>query len=292
MVQWRGRRESRNVGYKSSGRRSAGIPLPIGKGGLSLGTLAILVVAALIFGVNPLALLGGGNPPAGGGSVPQSAETNSADACDMSDINAFVCVMLADTETVWDEEFAEASADYPEPMLYFYDGYAQTSGCGAAQAAVGPFYCPPEKAIYIDTSFFQQLEDMGGSGDFAAAYVVAHEVGHHVQTVSGLSQRIRTAQQGLPTAEANELQVRMELQADCYAGVFANENSEYLDHGDIGEAVAAANAIGDDTLQRNAGRRPVPDSFTHGTSAQRQQWFLTGYETGDPASCDTFGARL
>ena len=289
MVKWRGRRQSTNVGYSSSGRRGAGIPIPLGRGGMSIGTIVIIGVIALLFGVNPLELLGGG----GGTVQPSSAPSQQAqaDPCSISETNEFVCVMLADTEEVWEEEFAALNADYPEPTLYFYDGYGQ-SGCGAAQAAIGPFYCPTDNGIYLDTSFFDQLAQMGGEGDFAAAYVVAHEVGHHVQTVTGAAEEIRRQQSGMGQSEGNALQVRMELQADCYAGIFANENSEYLEEGDIQEAMAAANAIGDDTLQRQAGRRVVPDSFTHGTSAQRMDWFMRGFRSGDPADCDTFSGPI
>ncbi|MEE4351082.1 MAG: neutral zinc metallopeptidase [Pacificimonas sp.] len=295
MVQWRGRRRSSNVGFKAAGRRRGGIPLPIGgKGGLSIGTIVIIGIAALIFGVNPLALLGGGSGgvPATSPSTSAPAATARGDPCEAGEINAFICVMLADTETVWAEEFAEESSKYPEPTLWFYDGYTQTSGCGAAQSAVGPFYCPADNGIYIDTSFFAQLEQMGGRGDFAIAYVVAHEVGHHIQTVTGLSEQVRAEQRRVSEADANDLSVRMELQADCYAGVFAYENRQYLDPGDIDEAMAAANAIGDDTLQRNAGRRPVPDSFTHGTSQQRKDWFMRGARSGDPGDCDTFSGPI
>ncbi|EMD84350.1 neutral zinc metallopeptidase [Pacificimonas flava] len=289
MVEWRGRRQSRNVGFRSGGRRTAG--LPIGKGGLSLGGLAIALVAALVFGIDPMTLLGGAGGPVSAPTPPRAADgtavDSAADACGLSETNAFVCTMLGDTEAVWTAEFAEAGQDYPEPMLYFYDRVGQ-SGCGVAEAAVGPFYCPADQSIYIDTSFFDQLAQMGGPGDFAAAYVVAHEVGHHVQTVTGISDQVRRAQSATGQAQSNALQVRMELQADCYAGVFAHDNSQYLEAGDIEEAVAAANAIGDDTLQRKAQGRVVPDSFTHGTSQQRQSWFLRGYRSGQAADCDTF----
>ena len=289
-MKWRGRRTSSNVGFRSGGGRRAGFGLPIGRGGMSIGTLLIVGVIALLFGINPLTLLGGGGggmPATQAPAVPASA---AGEPCEMSEINEFVCVVLADTEDVWNAEFAQQNADYREPTLWFYDGVG-SSGCGVAQAAVGPFYCPADNGIYIDTSFFEQLAQMGGQGDFAAAYVVAHEVGHHIQNVTGMADEVRRMQARASRTDANAIQVRMELQADCYAGVFANENAGYLEEGDIQEALSAANAIGDDKLQREAQGRVVPDSFTHGTSEQRMRWFMTGYRSGDAASCDTFSAR-
>jgi|TARA_R100000501_G_scaffold18412_1_gene38629 hypothetical protein len=288
-MKWRGRRQSSNIGDqtgRSGGFRMGGGGLPIGgKGGLSIGTIVIIGIVIWVMGGNPLSVLG-----MGGGGQPVTDPVATAGAgtgCDRSDIHAFTCVVLADTEDVWNAEFAQAGEDYPEPTLIFYAGRGQ-SGCGAAQSATGPFYCPADQRIYIDTSFFDQLAQMGGVGDFAAAYVVAHEVGHHVQTVTGMSEEIRRQQARVGRSEQNELQVRMELQADCYAGVFAYGNQKNLDPGDLQEALAAANAIGDDRLQREAQGYVTPDSFTHGTSAQRQQWFQRGMETGDPAACDTF----
>ena len=289
MVQWRGRRQSSNVGYSSGGRRSAGIPIPLGRGGMGIGTIVIIGIIALVFGINPLQLFG-----LGGSGVQQAAPSQEAqaDPCGMSETNAFVCTMLADTEDVWNAEFANQGASYTEPVLKFYNGTGM-SGCGVAQAAVGPFYCPQDQDIYLDTSFFDQLAQMGGAGDAAEAYVVAHEVGHHVQTLTGISDQVRQMQgRARDQAEANAVQVRMELQADCYAGVFFHDKKQYLQKGDVQEALAAANAIGDDRLQREAQGRIVPDSFTHGTSAQRQQWLDRGMCSGDPADCDTFNSQI
>ena len=289
MVQWRGRRQSSNVGYSSGGRRSAGIPIPLGRGGMGIGTIVIIGIIALVFGINPLQLFG-----LGGSGVQQAAPSQEAqaDPCGMSETNAFVCTMLADTEDVWNAEFSNQGATYTEPVLKFYNGTGM-SGCGVAQAAVGPFYCPQDQDIYLDTSFFDQLAQMGGAGDAAEAYVVAHEVGHHVQTLTGISDQVRQMQgRARDQAEANAVQVRMELQADCYAGVFFHDKKQYLQKGDVQEALAAANAIGDDRLQREAQGRIVPDSFTHGTSAQRQQWLDRGMCSGDPADCDTFNSQI
>ncbi|MEO0499881.1 MAG: neutral zinc metallopeptidase [Pseudomonadota bacterium] len=303
-MKWRGRRRSTNIGDQTGMRRSGGGlrmgrgglgrgslgGLPIGgKGGLSIGTIVIIGIVMLLFGMNPLDLLTGGSGVAPGAQVQSApvAQAGAGTGCDRNEMQAFVCVALADTEDVWNQEFAQAGSDYPEPTLIFYSGIGE-SGCGTARAATGPFYCPADRRIYIDTSFFDQLARMGGAGDFAAAYVVAHEVGHHIQTVTGLSDEVRRMQARAGRAESNAIQVKMELQADCYAGVFAHENREYLERGDIQEALSAANAIGDDRLQREAQGYVVPDSFTHGTSAQRQEWFQRGLETGDPASCDTF----
>lgn len=290
-MKWRGRRRSSNIEDQTGrgGFSMGGGRLPIGgRGGLSIGGLVIIVIIALVFGINPLELLGGGGVPVQ--SSGPAAAPGEGGGCERSDVHAFSCVVLADTENVWNAEFSQQGADYPEPTLVFYAGRGR-SGCGMAQSATGPFYCPADRKIYIDTSFFDQLARMGGSGDFAAAYVIAHEVGHHVQTVTGISDEVRRMQARAGRSEANAIQVRMELQADCYAGIFANENSEYLEGGDLQEAIGAAQAIGDDRLQREAQGYVVPDSFTHGTSAQRMEWFQRGYRSGDPASCDTFSAR-
>ncbi|MBV7256647.1 zinc metallopeptidase [Pacificimonas sp. WHA3] len=295
-MKWRGRRRSSNIGDQTGrggggfrmGRRGGGLPIG-GKSGMGIGTLIVIGIVIWILGGNPLSVLGmgGGQPAVQQQAAPAAA--GSGEGCERSEIHAFTCVVLADTEDVWNAEFAQQGADYPEPTLIFYAGRGQ-SGCGTAQSATGPFYCPADQRIYIDTSFFDQLAQMGGAGDFAAAYVVAHEVGHHIQTVTGISDRVRQMQARAGRTESNALQVKMELQADCYAGVFAYENREYLERGDIQEALAAANAIGDDRLQREAQGYVVPDSFTHGSSAQRQEWFQRGLQTGDPSSCDTFGA--
>ncbi len=288
MVKWRGRRQSRNVEDRRGAAAAGGagmilmlLRFIVGRFGIR-GVIILAVVGAGLYmaGVNPLALLQG-----------QPAGQQAAEPID-DETSQFVRVVLAETEDVWSRLFAAAGGDYPEPTLVMFSG-SVSSACGYASAAAGPFYCPADQKLYLDASFFSELaQRFGAPGDFAAAYVIAHEVGHHVQTVTGTSREVRSAQQRAQgEGEANALQVRMELQADCYAGVWAHHadrTSNLLDEGDIEEGLAAAAAIGDDTLQRNAGRRVTPESFTHGTSAQRQHWFSKGYRSGDVAACDTF----
>ena len=306
-MRWRGRRMSSNVedqtGLGGGGGGGfplgGGIGLPIGGRGLGCGGLIIVAVIALLLGVNPLQLIGGSTVPVGApqASYPGQVATDapgvatSGSICERSETNAFVCTVLAETEDTWNAQFQQAGQDYPEPRLVFYSGLGQ-SGCGAAQSATGPFYCPADNRIYLDTSFFQELSQrFGAPGDFAAAYVVAHEVGHHVQTVLGIADQVRRAQARASRAEGNALQVRMELQADCFAGLWARDNQDLLEPGDIDEALTAAEAIGDDRLQREAQGYVVPDSFTHGSSEQRMRWFRVGYDQGSVDACDTFGAR-
>lgn len=278
-----------------------------GGGGLLLGLLPLIgsrfgcggiVVVLLIFAVfgglgNIGGLLsgGGGTPPAqigrsdnnGGGAVAAC----SADAATRSTCNAF-----SSAENTWERLFAQSGERFQAPKLVFYGGQGM-SGCGAASSAMGPFYCPSDQGIYIDTSFFQELEQrFRAAGDFAQYYVVAHEFGHHIQTLTGASEQVRRAQARASREEANALSVRLELQADCYAGVWAAQNRNRLEPGDIEEGMRAAEAIGDDTLQREAQGRVVPESFTHGTSAQRQTWLRRGLESGDPAVCDTFSGAI
>jgi predicted metalloprotease len=198
--------------------------------------------------------------------------------------------VLGSTEDVWGALFAQSGQQYRAPQLTLFGGSVQ-SACGFASSASGPFYCPADQRVYLDTSFFDELARMGGAGDFAAAYVIGHEVGHHVQTILGTSDQVRAAQQRARGVEANQLQVAMELQADCFAGVWAyhaNQQVRVLEPGDVEEGLAAAAAIGDDTLQRNAGRGVTPESFTHGSSAERQRWLSAGLRSGDPSACNTF----
>ena len=204
----------------------------------------------------------------------------------------FISSMLASTEDVWKELFAQAGVTYRDPRLVLFSD-AVNSACGFNTSATGPFYCPPDQQIYIDLSFFRELSRMGGPGDFARAYVLGHEVGHHIQQLTGISDNIRREQQAAGRgAAANQLQVRMELQADCLAGVWAhhaNRTRQILQPGDVEEGLAAAEAIGDDRLMRNAGRNVSPESFTHGTSQQRRDWLERGLRSGDPDQCDTYG---
>ncbi|WP_375205103.1 KPN_02809 family neutral zinc metallopeptidase [Hyphococcus sp.] len=290
MVRWRGRRESRNVEDRRGAAAAGGagillmlLRLIVGRFGIrGLLIVGVIGVGLYMAGVNPLALLQGG-----------PAATQTAEPID-DETSQFVRVILAETEDVWSQIFEAAGEDYPEPTLVMFYG-SVNSACGYASAAVGPFYCPADRKLYLDASFFEEMRQrFNVPGDFPAAYVIAHEVGHHIQTITGVSNQVRTAQQrARGEAEANAYQVMMELQADCFAGVwahYADRTSGFLDEGDIEEGLAAAAAIGDDTLQRNAGRRVTPESFTHGSSEQRQRWFTQGYRSGDVNRCDTFNA--
>ena len=280
-MQWRMGRRSDNV----EDRRGMGVPIGVAGGGI--GTI-ILVIAALFFGFDPSVILQSGDPSSqvapGPGPAPSKADDELRD---------FVSVVLADTEDVWKDLFRRRNAEYQEPKLVLFSGAVQ-SACGFAQAAVGPFYCPADHKVYLDLSFFRDLRDrFGAPGDFAQAYVIAHEIGHHVQSLLGISDRVQAARQRTSEREANQLSVRLELQADCLAGVWANQAQrarQILDEGDVEEALKAASAIGDDRLQQQAGGYVVPDSFTHGSSAQRVEWFQRGLQSGRVDQCDTFAA--
>jgi hypothetical protein len=263
------------------------LPMLLGRR-LGCGTLLIIAVVGF-FLLNSGMFSMSSLSPSDAGQQQQAGAGNAA--CD-TESERFACNVFSSTNIVWSQIFAAQGADYREPTLNFYTDRNQ-SGCGAAQAAMGPFYCPADQGIYLDTSFFNELaQRFGAGGDAAQAYVIAHEVGHHIQTITGVSDRVRRAQAGAGQAEANAMQVRMELQADCYAGVWAararnRDGSVVIEPGDIEEAMRAAEAIGDDTLMRSAGQRPVPESFTHGTSAQRMEWLRRGLTTGDPGQCNT-----
>jgi len=279
------------------GRRSDNIEdqrgMPVGRGavvGGGLGTI-VLVLLALYFGVDPSVVLQGADP-GDSRSVSSVQQQQRAPAGD-EPLKDFVSVILADTEDTWGELFQRMGRQYQRPHLVLFSGAVQ-SACGFAEAAVGPFYCPGDRKLYIDLSFYRDLRDkLGAPGDFAQAYVIAHEVGHHVQNLLGIAERVQAAQGKRGRTEANALQVRMELQADCLAGVWANNAQRarnLLESGDIEEGLNAASAIGDDRLQRQAQGRVVPESFTHGSSAQRVRWFKRGIDSGDPGQCDTFAA--
>lgn len=287
-MRWKDLRRSSNVrdvrgaGGYGGGRRMG---LPVGRGGLGggVGLLVILVVLFLFGGPDAILQLF-----SGGASAPSSDQGRPLTADD--EVSDFVARVLGSTEDVWGALFVQSGERYQAPELTIFSGSVQ-SACGYASAASGPFYCPRDQRVYLDTSFFDELARMGGAGDFAAAYVIGHEVGHHVQTLLGTSNQVRAAQQRGNETQANRLQVAMELQADCFAGVWAyhaNQTVRVLEPGDVEEGLAAAQAIGDDRLQRNAGRAVTPDSFTHGSSADRQRWLSTGLRTGDPSACDTF----
>ena len=274
------------------GGGGGGLGLIIGLVASRFGIVGVIVV---LLGAWALGMFGGGGSGVVSPTQPGTSATatnDAAAACNSDPQKRFSCQVLASTEDTWGEIFQASGQRYQPAGFDFYTGSGQ-SGCGAAQSAMGPFYCPSDNRIYVDTSFYGELQNrFGAAGDFAQAYVIAHEVGHHIQTLTGVSDKVRAIQAQSSKAEGNRAQVAMELQADCYAGVWAANNRDRLEPGDVEEGLRAAQAIGDDTLQRAAGGRVVPESFTHGTSAQRQQWLRTGLQSGDPAACDTFQGRL
>lgn len=317
-------RQSRNVedhrgrsrgGFPFGGGRRVQIPMGGRGGGISLTTLLIIGAAMLFFGFNPLDLLRGG---LGGGDaniemprqseIPRSSQERSpfdipglpggssqretaGTAPSQDEMKVFVSRVLADTEDVWHRVFKSFGQNYREPKLNLFSGYIQTA-CGTGQSAMGPFYCPLDEEIYIDLAFYEQLKrQFQAPGDFAQAYVIAHEVGHHVQKLLGIAEKVQAMKNRMGEREANALQVRMELQADCLAGVWANLNHQLnnrLERGDIEEGLNAASQIGDDMIQRRTRGYVVKDSFTHGSAEQRRRWFVNGFETGKMAACDTF----
>ncbi|WP_043362865.1 neutral zinc metallopeptidase [Belnapia sp. F-4-1] len=283
-------RESGNIEDRRGGGGRGGFPIGVAGGGL--GTIA-LVLVALFFGVDPSVIL------SGGGGQPEAPVTRQQEGGGPSEVaddgqRRFVAQVLATTEDVWTEAFRRGGNTYQPPNLVLFSGVTQ-SGCGTAQTATGPFYCPLDQKVYLDTAFFREMERrLGAPGDFARAYVIAHEVGHHVQNQIGVLRRVEAERRGMGEAESNALQVRVELQADCFAGVWANRTQQtrrVLEQGDIEEGLNAAAAVGDDRLQRRSRGVVVPESFTHGSSAQRMQWFRRGLEAGDPRACDTFAGQ-
>jgi predicted metalloprotease len=254
-----------------------------------IGGVIVLAIGAMLFGGNPMAMLGGGSGVAPSSRTAATGQT-AASACAVDAASKFSCQVLASTEDTWTRLFSERGQQYQPAGLIFYSSRGQ-SGCGAAQSAMGPFYCPTDQRIYLDTDFYTELQRrFGAPGDFAQAYVIAHEVGHHIQQLTGVLDQARQAQQASSTAAGNAVQVKVELQADCYAGVWAARNPTLMSPGDVEEGLTAAAAIGDDTLQSKAQGRVSPESFTHGSAAQRQRWLQRGLSTGDPAQCDTFSA--
>ena len=278
---WQGRRESDNV--EDARGSGGGGRLVLGGG---IGTV-ILVVAYLLLGGDPQALFNSQQA-----QLPQTAQYDSQAPRD--EASKFVAVVLADTEDAWNAIFRQMGREYQEPRLVLFTDMIQ-SGCGFASGATGPFYCPQDRRVYIDLGFFRELQQrLGAGGDFAEAYVIAHEVGHHVQKLLGITDRVDAARRRASEAESNRLSVRLELQADFLAGVwarYADRVKHVVEAGDIEEAIRAANAVGDDRLQARSRGYVVPDSFTHGTSEQRVRWFRRGYETGDLSQGDTFNAR-
>ena len=277
-MRWRGARRSSNIEDRR-GRRSGGLAL---KGGVP--TILVILVA-MYFGIDPTPLLQGVQSV----NVNQPAQIDPA----QDELAQMVSVVMADTEDVWNAVFQANGLSYREPTPVLFSGATQ-SACGMGQAAMGPFYCPADQKAYIDLSFYDDLRSRHGApGDFAQAYVIAHEVGHHVQNLLGVSERVFRQRQSVSKTEGNRLSIMQELQADCFAGVWANRANQLrnmIESGDVEEALNAASRIGDDTLQRQSRGRVVPESFTHGTSAQRQRWFRRGLESGNPETCDTFSA--
>jgi uncharacterized protein len=273
--------------------------IPGGRAGLGIGTVVILGLLAWVFGIDPRVLIGGAEMMSRNGQTQQQTDAGSNGA-PSDEMGHFVSAILGSTEAEWKDTFAQAGKTYTPPTLVMFSGATQ-SACGLAQAAMGPFYCPIDRKVYLDTSFFQDLErrfracDVGSKTcQFSQAYVIAHEIGHHVQNQLGLLPKVQEAQSGMDKAEANALQVRVELQADCLAGVWANRAQakwQFIEPGDVEAALQTASAIGDDRLQRRTQGYVVPDAFTHGTSAQRTRWFMTGLKSGQVASCDTFRAE-
>lgn len=283
--------DPRNISVRNrGGGGGGGGGFPMGGGGkVGCGTIVIVLIGVFVFGADPGQMLGTiegaqQNTPAGNQApVGQSAE----EVCGVNAYSLESCNALSSLNSTWEPLFAQANIRFQQPTLNFYTGGTR-SGCGAAQSAMGPFYCPADEGIYIDTSFYDQMaRQLGAGGDFARLYVMAHEYGHHIQKLTGMADQVRSAQ-SQDSRRANNLQVRMELQADCYAGVWARKNRRLIEPGDMEEGLRAASAIGDDTLQRSSGQRVNPESFTHGSSAQRMQWLQKGIETGDDEACDTF----
>lgn len=260
-----------------------------GGGKLGCGSIVIALIAAVVFGVDPAQMLGTleqVQQQAPQRSGPEAGK-NAEQICNQNAYSLESCNALSSLNQTWEPLFTKAKIAFDQPTLNFYSGGTR-SGCGAAQSSMGPFYCPADQGIYIDTSFYDQLDrQLGAGGDFARYYVMAHEYGHHVQKLTGLADQVRSMQQQSPS-RANDLQVRMELQADCYAGVWAGRNRSLIEAGDMEEGLTAASAIGDDTLMRNAGQQVNPESFTHGSSEQRMKWLKRGLESGNEDECDTF----
>jgi len=285
-MRWEDFRTSSNV----EDRRGMGMG---GAGGLGIGTIVILGLVGWALGIDPRILIGGAEMIAGGGPGYQQQQ-QGRQGTPQDEMGRFAAAVLGNTEDVWKAVLPQqANRDYREPKLVLFSG-ATRSGCGGAQSAMGPFYCPLDQTVYIDLSFFQEMQQrFRAGGDFAYAYVLAHEVGHHVENQLGILPRVQQRQQEVSRTEANQLSVRVELMADCLAGVWAhhsNQRWQSLEQGDIEEAIRAAEAIGDDRLQKQSQGRVVPDSFTHGSSEQRMRWLTTGLKSGSIQACDTFRA--
>lgn len=287
-MKWEGNRESDNVEDR---RGAGGGGFGLGGRSIGIGTIVIALIGSAVFGINPLTML---DMLSGGGGAAQTrqAPLESTPATDKQ--TRFVKTVLADTEDVWGKLFSEKGGTYAKPKLVLYSGATPTA-CGTGDSASGPFYCPADQDVYIDLSFYSLMQErFGVSGEFAQAYVIAHEIGHHVQKQLGISDKVHAARQNGSERQANAMSVKLELQADCFAGVWAfhgNQARGILEQGDVEAALKAASAIGDDALQRQSQGKVVPDSFTHGTSEQRARWFNKGLQTGQVEQCNTFEAR-
>ncbi|KQP45587.1 neutral zinc metallopeptidase [Pseudorhodoferax sp. Leaf274] len=288
-MRWEGNRESENVEDRRGQGGGGGGPV-FGGRSIGIGTIVIALVGGWVLGVNPLTLLG---MLSGGGPVVEQQQAPAQRPPADDQMAKFVSTVLADTEDVWRKLFSEAGGQYSDPKLVLFRGATRTA-CGQGQAAMGPFYCPADQKVYIDLGFYETLKNrLGAPGEFAQAYVIAHEVGHHVQNLLGISGKMDEMRQRMGQAQYNAMSVKLELQADCFAGVWANraqDARQILENGDIESAMNAAAKIGDDALQRGSGGAVVPESFTHGSSAQRQRWFSNGLKTGSVKACDTFSA--
>jgi len=288
-MRWQDNRRSSNVEDARAGGGRGGFRVGGGRG-LSLGTIAVALIAGWIFGINPLTLLGvlDGGAPVATQQAPAGAPPEN------DEMAAFVSTVLADTEDVWNAQFRQAGSTYQEPKLRLFRG-SEPTACGTGQAAMGPFYCPADQKVYIDLTFYETMKTrLGAPGDFAQAYVIAHEVGHHVQHLMGLTAKVDSLRGRVSPEEQNAMSVRLELQADCFAGLWAHHaqrTRQILEKGDIEEALNAASQIGDDALQRKSRGTVQPETFTHGSSAQRVRWFERGFDTGRVADCNTFEAR-
>jgi hypothetical protein len=294
-MKWEGNRQSDNIEDRrgAGGGLGGGMRARIGGRGIGLGGIVIALIAGWIFGINPLALLGMMDGGGGGMAAPQVQQAPAQRPPANDAAAAFVSTIVASTEDVWSEQFRAAGASYQKPALVLFRGATRTA-CGVGQSAMGPFYCPADAKVYIDLDFFDTLRRLGAPGDFAQAYVVAHEVGHHVQRLLGITGQVDGMRGRVSEAQQNALSVRLELQSDCLAGVWAHHAQRakaWLEPGDIEEGLNAASRIGDDTLQRKSQGVVVPESFTHGSSAQRTRWFKTGFEGGRMDRCNTFEAR-
>ena len=308
-MRWDDFRRSKNVEDRRGEPGGGGFRFPMpggraGGGGLGIGGLIVVGLIAWALGINPLVLISGLETIQGPGMEQTETQSPSAQrkaGAPEDNLGQFVAAVLGATEDRWNEIFTQAGQRYRAPKLVMFAGGTR-SACGFAQAAMGPFYCPPEQAVYLDTSFFQDLQRRFGackvgskSCEFSQAYVIAHEIGHHVQNITGILPKVQETQQAMGQREQNALRVRVELQADCYAGVWANKQqsrSNFLEEGDVDAALQTASAIGDDMMQKKTQGRVVPDSFTHGSSEQRKRWFMNGFKNGSVQACNTFSAEV